>query len=266
MALPYPDWLPRAEKLKEGRTQRVSHDCGDGTPLIIAHEQLGYRAYCHRCGDKGWKPHGRRALDKQLKAYEERQDVLRKPWDISLPKDLSRDNMPSAASLWLANGGITYDLQCKYNIGYSEHFGRVFLPVYSGGRLVYYQARAVHTGQTPKYINPAIDKTALRFVAGEGSRVVVCEDILSSIRIGEIKGWRGCAVLGTSFSTSDINYIVRYEQSYAWFDPDAAGIKATRELTKKLSLLGKSVTPIKTDNDPKCYSNREIEEILHDSC
>lgn len=263
MAIPYKDWLPQAEKLKQGVTKRVGHECGSGDVLVIEHNKEGYRTWCHRCHEGGFKPHGRRSLDKQLKAWEERNAILYKPWDITLPSDLS-ETMPSCAALWLARGGITVDLQRKYEIGYSGHYGRVILPVYSGGTLVYYQARAVHPDQQPKYINPAVDKGPIRFVAGEsnGIKAVVTEDILSALRVGEIAGTQGIALLGTSPSVSDINCLRRYDTIGAWFDPDKAGIKCTRELTKKLGLLGKTVTPIRTDKDPKEYSTREIKEIL----
>lgn len=262
--IPYSDWLAQCEKLKEGQSRRVSHACGDGNPLVIEHTQEGYRTYCHRCHDSGFKPHGRRNLDKQLRAWEERYAEIATQYRVKLPSDLT-DEIPSAGSLWLSRGGITNDLRRNYGIQYSPTYGRVILPVYDSGRLVYYQARAVHAGQTPKYLNPAVDKSSIRFTAGQGSTAVACEDILSAIRVGSIMGgstYTGVSILGTSPSVNSVNYLATYKRVLAWFDPDEAGRKATLELTKKLSLVGKTVTVIKSDHDPKIYNNRELKEVL----
>jgi hypothetical protein len=262
--LPYEEWLSEAQKLTEGRSDRVGHLCGEGDVLIIEHNSEGYRAYCHRCHEGGWKPHGRQSLDKQLARWESSNADITRNSEIVLPRDYSNNIHPNGL-IWLSRGGITSRLIDKYRIGYSEHFGRVFLPVYDSGVLVYYQARAVHKGQTPKYINPRTDKSNIRFVSlpnDDKQTLVVTEDILSAIRVGEVKGFTGCSILGTTASPSDINFINSYPETVLWFDPDAAGRKCTKVLSRSLGMLGRDCRVIRSTRDPKVYTHKELEAML----
>lgn len=264
--LPYDEWLSEAEKLPEGRSERVGHLCGEGDVLIVEHTRDGYRAYCHRCHESGWKPHGRQSLAKQLLNWENADAELANKTFVNLPSDFTT-TIPAAGLLWLSRGGITQHLCNKYNIGYSEYYSRVFLPVYMDSSLVYYQARAVHKGQTPKYINPRTDKSSIRFTSLQNSdkpTIVVTEDILSAIRVGEVNGFRGCSILGTTASAADINYINSYSKIVLWFDPDAAGRACTRALSRSLGLFGMDCRVIRSTKDPKTYTHRELEVMLNE--
>jgi hypothetical protein len=264
--LPFQEWLSEAQKLTEGRSKRVGHLCGEGDVLIVEHNREGYRAYCHRCHESGWKPHGRQSLDQQLKRWESSNEDIITSSKIELPKDYT-NSIHANGLIWLSRGGITSHLINKYRIGYSEYFGRVFLPVYINGYLAYYQARAVHEGQSPKYINPRTDKSSIRFTSIQNSdepTIVVTEDILSAIRVGEVYGYRGCSILGTTASSADINYINSHRNTVLWFDPDLAGRKCTTVLSRSLQLLGNSHRTVISDKDPKTYTHRELEVMLNE--
>lgn len=268
MALPYDEWLEAAQKLPEGRSTRTQHICGDGDVLVLEHTSEGYRAYCHRCHTSGWKPHGRQSLNKQLERLRRADDELQSKKFLHLPKDASKQ-IPSAGLLWLSRGGITQSLVNKYNISYSAYYGRVFLPVYDRDSLVYWQARAIHQGQTPKYINPKVDKSDIRFTSRQArsdseapQTLVVTEDILSAIRVGEVKGYTGCSILGTTASAADISYITSFPEVVLWFDPDEAGRKCTRQLNRTLGLQGIKAACMQSTKDPKEYTHRELEEML----
>lgn len=264
--LPYEEWLSEAEKLPEGRSERVGHLCGEGDVLVVEHTRDGYRAYCHRCHESGWKPHGRQSLDQQLKRWESANEDITRNSKIELPRDHT-NRIHADGLVWLSRGGITSHLIDKYRIVYSEYMGRVVLPVYINGVLAYYQARAVHKGQTPKYINPRTDKSEIRFTSLQNSdepTLVVTEDILSAIRVGEVKGYRGCSILGTTASAADINYINSYSKTVLWFDPDAAGRTCTTVLSRSLGLLGRDCRVIRSTKDPKTYTHRELEVMLNE--
>src|SRR6478735_1637317 len=49
-------WWPAAESLVIGQKRRTSHDCGEGSPLIVSRDDKGYHAWCHRCQEPGWAP------------------------------------------------------------------------------------------------------------------------------------------------------------------------------------------------------------------
>ena len=262
--LPYEDWLSAAQKLSEGRSTRTQHICGDGDVLVLEHTSEGYRGYCHRCHLSGWRSKGRQSLNAQLNRLRRADDELKEKKFITLPSDYTRE-IPPAGLLWLSRGGITSALAAKYNIGYSPYYARVFLPVYRGGDLVYWQARAVHQGQTPKYINPKVDKSEVRFVSqrsGLEETIVVTEDILSAIRVGEVKGVTGCSILGTTASPSDLRFINSFKQIILWFDPDEAGRKCTLQIKRSLALIGRQVQTISSDKDPKEYTHRQLQEML----
>ena len=267
MLLDYKDWLSDAMQLKEGERERVPHWCGEGDVLNLEHTSDGYRSYCFRCHESGFKPHGRQSLNVQLKRWNEADAKLQQETHsrvLQLPYDLC-NIFPTEAILWLSRGGITRELISKYGIGYSEHYHRVFIPVYSSSVLVYYQARAVHKGQKPKYINPAVDKGAIRFNSlSDKPQQTVCvtEDILSAIKAGEVENTEGCSILGTSPDPSDVNYLVNFKKIILWFDGDSAGRQCTRILTRQLQLQGRSPISIKSTKDPKEYGRRDIERIL----
>lgn len=268
MQLPYEDWLEEAERLPEGRERRIGHLCGDGNVLVIGHTSEGYRAWCHRCHAGGFKPHGRRSLDEQLKQWREADAKIDLRTSVTLPTGCSGyDAMSRRGLVWLARGGITRTLANKYGIRYHSASARVILPVYQAGKLVYYQARAVEPGQNPKYLNPKVDRAAIRFVSATshcGETCVVVEDVLSAIRVGEVQGYTGCSILGTKASAADINFISRFKRVYLWFDPDEAGRECTKSVKRSLALVGKESRIITSSRDPKLYTHSDLERILNE--
>lgn len=281
MPIPYSEWLQQAQRLPEGRSARVSHVCGEGRPMILEHTAEGFRCWCHRCHDGGFKPHGQRALSKIVERWNAAAGD-HNDFKIVLPHDLTGRDLPWPAVRWLSKAGITQRLMQKYGIGYSPRFGRVYLPVYSAAdrrglrRLEYYQGRAVYDGQVPKYLNPKVNKSRLVFSteypAEESERLtpkgrrkqtaVVTEDILSAIRVGEVPGATGVSILGTSPSPGQINYLSTFGSCIIWLDPDSAGKKATRLLKRSLEMIGQPYRVMTSERDPKLYSHRELQEML----
>lgn len=280
MSIPYSEWLQQAQRLPYGRSARVRHDCGEGRPMIIEHMAEGFRCWCHRCHEGGFKPNGQRALSKIVERWNAAAGD-HNDFKIILPHDLTRRDLPWPAVRWLSKAGITQRLMSEYNIGYSPRYGRVYLPVYSTPsrsgvrRLEYYQGRAVYGGQVPKYLNPKINKSSLVFssrnkspgssTSGENKRsqtAIITEDILSAIRVGEVQGAAGVSILGTSPSPGQINYLSTFRSCLIWLDPDSAGQKATRLLKRSLEMIGQPYSVMTSERDPKLYSHRELQEML----
>jgi DNA primase len=143
---------------------------------------------------------------------------------------------------------------------------RVILPVYGDGKLIWYQGRAITAGQKPKYLNPTVPKDGRMFISQEnteltGSTVIVCEDILSAIRVGKVaeanKIGVGVSLLGTKLCTESIIRLGNAERVIGWFDNDAAGRTASRDLYQSVSMLT-DVHIIRSERDPKRYSDQEI--------
>lgn len=139
--------------------------------------------------------------------------------------------------------GIKYDLISK----------RLMLPLGNNA----YQGRS--NTESPKYWTFG-DKAPVFF--GTGSTVVLVEDWLSAYRIGKITS--AVTLLGTSIPLRLLMTLVdNYGRIVLWLDPDNAGITAMHKIRKKLELLTpKSIDIIRSDKDPKDYSDDEIRSYL----
>jgi hypothetical protein len=164
--------------------------------------------------------------------------------------------------VWLYKAGLGNEAIKAAGIYYCPRLDRVVLPVVSDDRLVYWQARGFDP-ERPKYINPAIDKANLTARYGEGGPLVLVEDILSAIRVGEVA--RGWSLLGTNISDSTAARVKAargVDNVLIWLDPDGAGRKARGRLRNALCLVGITPRIIRTDLDPKLYSREEIRRIV----
>lgn len=287
--LPYDSWLSKAELLQEGQRRRIDHDCGPGRTLIIAHSNRGYSAHCFRCNDDGFKAHGLRTLDQLLAAKEARRyaELQDGQAGISLPQDYTKD-IPKVGRLWYWRAGVTDGIARLYGFGWSDRQQRVVIPVRNpaSGDLAYVQSRAVRAGDKPKYLNVrASNRTGVAFLSDPrtigyysrpgaggggrpedqdlpGSRIVLCEDILSAIRVG--MSTQAGAVLGTSLDDAFAAKLCAYERVTFWLDGDKAGIKGRLQGLQTLRLVHPGqVDFIESPSDPKCYSQAEIEEFLN---
>ncbi len=285
--LPFSEWLYQAELLSEGQTRRVQHVCGVGNTLIVEHTYKGYSAYCFRCGTNGFKAHGMRTLD-QLKASKEARDYATSQCnrvELALPHDF-RGDIPTIGRLWYWRAGIPDSLAKLYGFGWSEAQQRVVIPVRDSGgdHLVYVQSRAVRPGQQPKYLNiKAAGRTGVGFYsdnrtlgyyqrprewvadapckASPGTRIIVCEDILSSIRVG--LSCPSSSILGTKLDEAFAHKLKAYERVTFWLDGDRAGIKGRVSGMRSLQLVHTGqVDYINSPCDPKDYSQQEIERWL----
>jgi DNA primase len=182
-----------------------------------------------------------------------------------LPEDFTQD-IPLEGRLWLYSNGITDTLKWKYNVGYSKRLRRVVMPVYNTqGDLIWFQCRALVKGQKPKYLQPSGDKSSVVFQSkteedkGTKGRVVVVEDIMSAIRVGEVVNT--ISLLGTKADTNQINTLSRFDNVITWLDSDRAGRHGSKTIRQAVGLLT-NTQDIVTELDPKSYSNQQIETIL----
>ena len=277
-------WLQRAKQLDFGRHTKIQC-CATDNSLRIEHNAQGYRGFCFRCKQTKFEPHGVLSLSELSKRREAVNAILESK-SLYLPQDLS-SQMPNYAAAWLLRAGIPLALAEKYGIGFSAKLDRVVLPVYRDKELIAYTMRS--TTDKPKYIERQQDETAIFYSRAEtilepeqvgdyGLDLVVTEDILSAIRVGRIVP--AAALLGTSVSSGKVHSLlndpslrskeclVEVNQNHVprigiWLDADKAGRTAARRLESRLELQGCSVLRIRTDKDPKRYSNREIKEILN---
>ncbi len=265
------NWLEIAKQLPLGHKTRTDcPKCGEGTntnAMMVSHSLKSYNGFCFACDHKPFEMKGKQTLEelKELKRINneslQRTDAKR----IELPDDFTRD-IPLEGRLWLYSNGITNRLSRQYNIGYSERLRRVVLPVYdSKGTLIWFQCRALLTGQKPKYLQPSGDKSSMVFQSKQTSttpttsEVVIVEDIMSAIRVGEV--YNTVSLLGTKADTAQINFLSKFDKVITWLDSDKAGKRGSAAIRQSLSILTET-RDIRTRSDPKQYSRNQIEEIL----
>lgn len=260
------NWLEIAQQLPlNGKTDTVCpENCGSGEKLSVNHSVKSYWCNCYRCGfsDQHWK--GQQTLT-ELKRIQDLNDAAAQiQLSLELPHDYTTE-IPLHGRMWLYKAGITEPVWSSYSIGYSESLDRVVLPVYdTEGNLIWYQCRALHAGQKPKYLQPARDRSAVMFhIQRDGEhlqRVVVVEDILSAIRVG--KHVSACSLLGTKITTAQAAELGKYPEVTTWLDSDRAGRSGAYKIRKTLGLITE-VSNILTEKDPKELSNREIKQCLN---
>lgn len=255
------EWLKIAKKLPLAQKTRVNCECGSGKTKVINHNQQGYSYFCFRCDDKDFVGKGKQTLEELAELKRLNEEAANTVYKIELPPDFTKD-IPLIGRLWLYQAGVTESLWKQYGFGWSEKMQRVVMPVYKGDKLVWFQARAVHAGQKPKYINPTGDRSNLIYWTGDTtdkSEIVVVEDILSAIRVGNTK--TACSLLGTKITTRQAGLLGDYARVTTWLDNDEAGIKGAYTVRRLVGMVTE-VRNIRTDSDPKTYTNSEISEIL----
>ena len=160
--------------------------------------------------------------------------------------------LPSVALAWLSKYGITAN-EIKENDIYwdAASSGLVFVVDWvsqaDGSKAPsLIQTRSFREG-IPKYLTKGKKQDSKRVWGICSKRLVLCEDIVSAIKIGRTSNAKAC--LGTSIPTKILEISPRYDRIDVWLDPD----KRLEALTMSNTLrqFGIKSEPIFTMNDPK---------------
>ena len=226
--------------------------------MICEHKEGGWTAFCWRCSLDGWVPKPTPSLHERiarLRRVAEVETELVQDLKAPLPAIYDVQQWPKEPRLWLYKAGMSNDAIETNGFYYHERSERVVMPVGPS----YWQARGFDTTR-PKYINPPLNAKPI-FKAGDAGPLVITEDILSAIRVGEVA--RGWCVTGTSTSDDNIREIASAKcDVFVWLDPDAAGIKGRRKTIPRLRAYGVNARSIRTPKDPKYYNRQEIADFI----
>lgn len=264
-------WLEIARNLPLGHKARVDCPaCGEGTntkAMIVSHNVKAYSGSCFACSHQPFEMKGTQTLAEIAELKRINNESLRGTAGEPpvLPEDFTTD-IPLEGRLWLYSNGITETLRTQYSIGYSARLRRVVMPVYdSEDTLKWYQCRALLDGQKPKYLQPSGDKhsvvfqSKLRETEHTTSTVIVVEDIMSAIRVGDV--CNSVSLLGTKATTAQINHLSKYDRVITWLDSDKAGKRGSTAIRQACGILTETAN-IVTEHDPKFYSKQQVKEIL----
>lgn len=259
-------WLPIAKRLPTGCTTRIKC-CGKDSSRVIGCSPTHWWTKCFRCHDSKRIPKTYLSLKEIRERDRYTQNFMHS--SVTLPHDFT-ESIPIQGRLWLYSASIYGELLEQYRIGWSDSLQRVVIPVQSNTGLEAVVCRAVNKGHKPKYLTKQktsgtlfLSKSHCMVVDSfaEGTLVVV-EDILSAMRCGRV--CPTLSILGTWINTAFLNHVLKYKYNkiVCWYDNDPAGHNASISSYKKLTLQGIDVRTVRTEKDPKCYSNKEITSIL----
>ncbi|WCA46212.1 DNA primase [Caulobacter phage DCM] len=255
-------WLELAQALPEGTRGTADHDCGTGKKLVIDHKVGGWGAYCYRCGLPGWVPKPPESLAQRiarLGAQRAEEQAVRGSLDLPTPANSNPRTWPLEARVWLYKVGFSNDDIESLGFFYHERTKRVVMPSLNEGKLVYWQARGFNP-DFAKYINPQVNpKPVAKY--GSGPVLVLTEDMLSAAKVGMLtEAW---SLLGTKISTATVVEIMRLRKPVViWLDPDQAGIDGSAAVYKALTVSGVNARVVRTQQDPKLHSKKEIAHII----
>lgn len=153
--------------------------------------------------------------------------------------------LPAEAAAWLDKYGLTDDEKSEF----SWHPVRRHL-IFRDGE--FYNAR--NFGGGTKYVSYGTKPYRIR---GTGIPCVLVEDAISGIRIG-----RQASSLILFGSALPAGKRLLPRRSAVWLDADKWG--ASVALAFQLRCLGTDCKVIRTELDPKCYSDQEIREIINE--
>lgn len=131
---------------------------------------------------------------------EEVHDCLNDFAALGVDRDID-----SRVSGYLQSRGFTIEYAVAYGLCYAwrgRYQGRLIIPVYEGGRLIYFQARSLF-GEEPKYLNPRVPKGQILFGFDTArsalqtlSCLFICEGAFNALSLGP----DAVAVFGTTMS------------------------------------------------------------------
>jgi len=273
-------WLHLAKELPEGSHKRVSHDCGGGEPMVVWHDDEGWRAYCHRCGLPGRVLRPKESLSERI-AREARRKSIDATAAVSLvppmPPVVDPRLWPLAARVWLYKAGLSNDEIIQKGFYYHEHTDRVIIPMVEDGKLVAWTGRDPYwtpASTRPKYLNQAGATKDRGVGCGDpASPPVLVEDYLSATRIGDVGGY-GLCLLGTKVTGALLQRLAQagVHRVGVWLDNDQGrrlsnpGREAAAKARRLLQAQGFDVVSVVTEKDPKCYSRKEVECLLRSQC
>lgn len=241
---------------------------GQNTSCFATYDD-GY--HCYSCGKH-------KSGDKDLYAF--RNNVF-KEIKINIPTIVQSPCEFSPRVLqWLYKYYVFENLIKKYNIGYVPKSDfkdeSLMFGVYEENKLAFWQQRFFPN----KSFITGGNKNTLFYINSfaNSNRIVLVEDYISAIRIGEFENVLCLWGVHVNYNMSklleelDMNVLI-------WLDPDEAGQTASKELLLKLTRNlesyakfrafavqePKSVCILSTDKQPKDYCDTELQHYLENN-
>jgi hypothetical protein len=245
----------------------------------------GWLFLCYRCGESAripddFNPTKERTKSKLEAAKQMRAKNTRDYGGIVLPHDyikfLSKasftqgcGNTHFAGKNWLAAYGLTSHDWDTYDIGWSDAYTRIIIPIYDPltdklvgwvGRDPYIRSKEHRVKEhMPKWLTKK-DHSVDRIVfvskgSKDDTRCFIVEDVISAIKVREATGIATVALLTTSIATRVMEKLP-YTKLIFWLDRDA--YRKAIGHASRYRALGYEVRTHRSAKDPKEYTHDEI--------
>jgi hypothetical protein len=288
--------------IKLGDTFRLIHEQQvDGSPcslgkdaaLAVTRQKDGWAYYCHRCHEQGFITDDKKSpievesmldkLKKKPRAFNKQAEVelphdfipLCKDYDASVCDYQSGGPIPWAAYHWLWQYNIQEVEIDKFNVGWSEGYNRVIIPVYEYGgydgsmarKLIGWVGREVHCDSKEERKAKKIAKYLTRKKKSQDriywvappkksrDHIVIVEDIVSAMKIHKSTDMMTLALLNTHVS-NDLMRKCQGRKVHIWLDGNMLA-KSVGYMTR-FRQFGIECTHIHTPKDPKEYNEAFI--------
>ncbi len=197
-------------------------------------------------------------------------DIVKLPDFEDNPANFSTESLR-----WLYKYHVYEFLIREYRIMEAEGPSLIF-PVVKDNVLTMYQRRWI-TGE--RRIITGGPKTHMYSHSAKSDTVIIVEDMLSCIRVGELLPT--LCLFGTKLKYEEINNIINnYTNIILWLDGDKPGQEAAATIENQLKQEAKKhirkkafelrdqiiIKNILTKYDPKVYTKTELRRILDESC
>lgn len=175
------------------------------------------------------------------------------------PIDFSKD-IPAHAWSWLLQFGLPWSYW-QESVGWSEKEQRLVFKLCSEGLLRFSIGRYLGSEKQRKWYVWG-DSHKHCQVYGEGSTVVLVEDLISAAKVGA-SGFLAVPLFGVNWHPCHLHYLLGHDGPVVlWLDKDQEQQSRAKAL-RLGSIINKQVSVVTTDTDPKLLSFKQIGEYLN---
>lgn len=176
---------------------------------------------------------------------------------------------PQNIVAWLKMYDLTPADASKHNVVWSQYREQLVFQFFGSSRsdLLLWQARNFRKGVEHKhrfYTEGASNEVVAAYYPSKEERAgtaVVVEDCISAIKMAK-SGYVGVPVLGSGMSDTKLRRLTQqYSDLVFWLDEDK--FTQATDMARKGRLLGAKTCVVYTEDDPKCFEVKVIQDTIN---
>lgn len=190
-----------------------------------------------------------------------------RPTVTPLERDVTEWTKHSGHPYWKERG-FNDQTVSKWRLGYDPKMNRAVVPVFFGGQLVGWTARALSNDVFPKWLHSEdMAREMILFGydnAADGDSCILVEAPLSAIMLDQYGFSNAVASFGSVLSDGQARLIrQKFDSVLVFFDPDEAGHKGTLRAINMLEPFCNVFAVQPTRDDPAAMTKRECWDAIY---